>query len=94
MFTQMSCSSEIWYPERHNRASADQEYMRIGREVAPNTVEVEAEVERGTIQRFFDYDEIAGLLAGFAIDRIDREDRVEWSSTGRAYSRWEILARR
>lgn len=74
------------------RASADRDFMRVGKEVARNTVRVEEEVEQGTFQHFFDFDEVLDLFRGYEIRSVEREDRIDWLHSGRKYSRWEVLA--
>lgn len=76
------------------RASADRDYGLIGKVVAPNTVEVTEEIERGTLQHFFDLGEVQELVADFELLELDREDRTDWLKTGRKYSRWEVRARK
>ncbi len=76
------------------RASADRDFMRVGREVARNTVQVEEEVEQGTYQHFFDFSEVQELFRAYDVRSIEREDRIDWLHSGRQYSRWEVLALR
>lgn len=76
------------------RASADRDYSLIGKPVARNTVEVDEEVERGTLQHFFDVAEIHELFSEFELISLEREDRIDWLTTGRKFSRWEVHVRR
>lgn len=76
------------------RASADRDFLRVGREVARNTVRVEEEVEQGTYQHFFDFSEVQELFRDYDVRSIEREDRIDWLHSGRQYSRWEVLALR
>lgn len=76
------------------RASADRDFMQIGRVVAPNTVEVEDDCERGTVQHFFDASEVEELISGFECLSLARQDRVDWRGSGRMFSRWEVHARK
>lgn len=75
------------------RASADRDYMQIGRRVARNTVEVEDTVEQGTLQHFFDLSEVRELFREFELVTLEREDRCDWLGTGRQFSRWEVRVR-
>ncbi|MGE3166512.1 MAG: class I SAM-dependent methyltransferase [Planctomycetota bacterium] len=75
------------------RASADRDYMQIGRPLARNTVEVDEVVERGTVQHFFDLSEVRELFGAFELMGLEREDRTDWLGTGRQYCRWEVRVR-